>query len=130
MEQVGQAATTSQRAADLYRRNVRLDFGSNNRPIEGLHVPADTSAPPFRLGPSLGRRFVMNANNRDLAFAFKSLEITCARNKVRQDMHKQRFHERPGLKRKRLHSERWRRRFKADFQAVCRRVEDLRRKGW
>ena len=94
------------------------------------HVPADLSPPPFRLGPSLGRTIVTQMASQNLPYAFRQLEINCGRNKVKADMMKQRFHERPGLKRKRLASERWRKRFKADFQAVCRRVEELRRKGW
>lgn len=92
-------------------------------------VQQDLSAPPFRMGPSLGRTVGL-AEERDVGRAFRQLEGLCSRNSVRADFNKQRFHERPGLKRKRLASQRWRRRFKADFQAVCRRVEELRRKGW
>ena len=92
-------------------------------------VQQDIFAPPFRMGPTLGRT-VKIGDDGDLARGFRQLDLNCARNRVRSDFNKQRFHERPGLKRKRLHSERWRRRFKADFQAVCSRVEELRRKGW
>jgi hypothetical protein len=53
-----------------------------------------------------------------------------ARNSVRRDFNKQKFHERPGLKRKRLKSERWRARFKTEFAATCKRVTELTRKGW
>ena len=102
--------------------------GSDTSLVPKTVVVPDTEAPPFRIGPSLGR--TVKVETRDLAASFRSLDMQVARNRVRADMNKQRFHERPGLKRKRLHSERWRRRFKADFQAVCRRVEELRRKGW
>lgn len=52
------------------------------------------------------------------------------RNRVKYDFNKQRFHERPGLKRKRLASERWRARFKKGFSHVTARVSELTRKGW
>lgn len=53
-----------------------------------------------------------------------------SRNRVRADFQKQRYHERAGLKRKRLKSERWRARFKVGFYEVTRRVTELTRKGW
>lgn len=91
----------------------------------------DTSPPPMRLGPSLGRSIeVIPGRNQDLGRALQMLGMVCARNRVRADATLQKFHERPGLKRKRLKSVRWRRRFKQNFQAVVRRVEEMRRKGW
>ena len=89
---------------------------------------ADTNPPPFTCGPSLGRTVVNG--ERDLERALRQLEMLCSRNGVRSQMIQQRFHERPGLKRKRLKSQRWQRRFKTGFQGVCRRVEELVRKGW
>ncbi|TKA67281.1 hypothetical protein B0A49_09238 [Cryomyces minteri] len=98
-------------------------------------LPANTYKPPprapMRLGPSVGRSIPLNTQGgMDLGRALRMLDILCAKNKVRADFGRQRFHERGGLKRKRLHSERWRRRFKAGFTAVVKRVEELRRKGW
>lgn len=91
----------------------------------------DMSAPSFKLGPSLGRSVTVSAQkSMDLARAFRSLEIKCAVNNVKRDFNTSRFHERPGMKRKRLKQVRWRARFKAGFQAIVRRVEDMRRKGW
>ncbi|KAL8645607.1 MAG: hypothetical protein Q9226_007224 [Calogaya cf. arnoldii] len=81
--------------------------------------------------PSLGRTVeVMPDRGMDLGRALKSLEINCAVNNVRGDAQSQRFHERPGTKRKRLHSLRWRRRFKIGFKAVVGKVMTMRRKGW
>ena len=97
--------------------------------LESLVVKPDTEAPTLRMGPSLGRTVEVDGTG-DLNRAFRNLDILCNRNAVKADLYRQRFHERPGLKRKRLKSVRWRRRFKADFQAVCRRVEELKRKGW
>lgn len=81
--------------------------------------------------PSLGRTVeVIPDRGMDLGRALRSLDINCAVNSVRRDAYKQRFYERPGLKRKRLKSERWRRRFKIGFKAVVAKVKAMRRKGW
>jgi len=97
-----------------------------NRPPE-----ADLAAPSFRLGPSLGRTVEVNSQrNMDLGRAFRQLDIKCNQNQVKQDEGRQKFHERPGMKRKRLKAQRWKRTFKAGFQAVVKRVEEMRRKGW
>ena len=91
----------------------------------------DTEPPKMRMNPSLGRTVNVDADrNMDLARAFQTLNIKCSINRVKQDFNKQRFHERPGLKRKRLATERWRKRFKESFRATVRRVQDMRRKGW
>ncbi|KAK8011545.1 hypothetical protein PG990_010510 [Apiospora arundinis] len=66
----------------------------------------------------------------DVGRAFKILEMQCTSNRVRADFQKQRYHERNGLKRKRLVSERWQRKFKNGFKATCKRVSELRRQGW
>lgn len=94
-------------------------------------VAPDTAAPPFRLNASTGRSVLVDPKrNLDLGRAFRLMEIKCGQNQVRGDFNRQRFHERGGVKRKRLRQQRWRRRFKVGFQAVVRRVEELRRKGW
>jgi small subunit ribosomal protein MRP21 len=82
-----------------------------------------------RLRPSTGRTINVRGNI-DPGRAFALLEKSCARNKVRNDMYKQREHERPGLKRKRLKSERWRTRFKFAMNAVIKRTLELRSQGW
>jgi small subunit ribosomal protein MRP21 len=60
----------------------------------------------------------------------RTLEVLCARNRIKQDFNRQKFHERPGLKRKRLATERWRKDFKQRFRGVVGRVGDLRVQGW
>ncbi|KAG9243583.1 hypothetical protein BJ878DRAFT_510105 [Calycina marina] len=85
------------------------------------------------LKPSLGRTIEvggMGGGSIDVARGFRLLEQSCARNKVRSDFTKQRFHERPGLKRKRLVRERWRRRFMEGFQEAISKVREMRRQGW
>jgi len=83
------------------------------------------------LGPSLGRTVqINNVTGTDLGRAFRALDIACARNRVKTDFHRQRFHERPGLKRKRLRSVRWRAKFKDGFRGMVKMIGDMRRQGW
>ncbi|KAH9210033.1 hypothetical protein DL95DRAFT_371475 [Leptodontidium sp. 2 PMI_412] len=84
---------------------------------------------PIRLNPSTGRTVTVGATI-DVAKGFRLMEMSCARNKVRSDAMKQRFHERGGLKRKRLRRERWRVRFMEGFKATIARVKQLKHQGW
>lgn len=81
---------------------------------------------PPKMGPTAGRSVLVTT---DLAQAFMRLKSIISQNKVRQDFHSQRFHERPGLKRKRLRSERHRRRFKEGFKRMVSIVMDMKKKG-
>jgi len=60
----------------------------------------------------------------------KALSMIVLGNKIPQTVGRQRFHERPGLKRKRLRKERWRKRFKETFKGICERVKFLGKQGW
>ncbi|PMD13738.1 hypothetical protein NA56DRAFT_651528 [Hyaloscypha hepaticicola] len=84
---------------------------------------------PLKLGPSTGRQ-VHIGPAIDVGRGFKLLEMSCARNKVRREANNQRFHERPGLKRKRLRRERWRKKFMEGFKATVGRVKQLKNQGW
>jgi small subunit ribosomal protein MRP21 len=84
---------------------------------------------PIKLGPSTGRSVHIGAGI-DIGRGFKLLEQSCARNGVKRDANNQRFHERPGLKRKRLRRERWRRKFLEGFKATVGRVKQLKNQGW
>ncbi|OJD28739.1 ribosomal protein s21 protein [Diplodia corticola] len=95
---------------------------------KSLVEPPDPATLP-RLGPTIGRSVTIR-DNVDLAKGLRNLDVICARNRVRGDFNKQRFHERPGLKRKRLASERWRKRFMDGFKATVSRVQYLKRQGW
>jgi small subunit ribosomal protein MRP21 len=94
--------------------------------------PPPTPMPaPMKLGPTVGRTIqVQEERGIDVGRAFRMLEQRVAREKVRKHSQAQKFYERPGLKRKRLRSERWKRRFKAAFQETVRRVGELRGMGW
>lgn len=84
-----------------------------------------------RLNPTYGRTVDLDAKRgRDIVRAIGMMGAMMHRNKVKLDFNRQKFHERGGLKRKRLNSERWRRRFKDGFMKVTKRVSELTRKGW
>ncbi|KAF2836152.1 hypothetical protein M501DRAFT_997400 [Patellaria atrata CBS 101060] len=87
--------------------------------------------PKLPLGPKIGRTIDINPHRgMDIGRGIKQLGIMLARNKVQADLYRQRYHERPGLKRKRLHSQRWRRRFREGFNAAVRRVQKMTHQGW
>ncbi|KAI0128200.1 hypothetical protein F4776DRAFT_655437 [Hypoxylon sp. NC0597] len=90
--------------------------------------PAPTR-PPLRLVPRTGRT-VHVTRTTDVARSFKLLSIQTSQNRVSADFQLQRFHERPGLKRKRLKSQRWQKRFKKGFKACVSRVKELTKQGW
>lgn len=90
----------------------------------------------YRLRPVVGRTVELStgndnaARNLDFAKALARLDMNMRVNRVAQDVRRQRFHERNGLKKKRLRSERWRRRFMDGFRATCKRVSELAGQGW
>lgn len=94
----------------------------------------------YRLRPVVGRTVELttagsvangkSGRNIDFAKALARLDMQVKVNRVKNDVARQRFHERNGLKRKRLRTERWQRRFKDGFKATCRRVSELARQGW
>lgn len=100
---------------------------------ESVRAAVSTRVPQAqpRLGPSVGRSVLVEPERGiDLGRAFRNLDINCFRNTVKADFMRQRFHERPGLKRKRLRTVRWRKRFKEGFRAMVSKVEEMRRSGW
>ena len=108
------------------------DFGLEDT-FKNMSVSQQVNPPPapVRLDAFIGRSEEVDPmKGVDLARALRKLEIKCAYNNVRQDFNKQRFHERPGIKRKRLKSQRWRKRFKEGFKAVVSKVQHMRMRGW
>jgi len=134
------------------RREQRLGGSSSNMDVSRMMdphpssadaLPADlmfqtaeetmihkTKRAPLKLGPSTGRSITIGATGIDVGRGFRLLEQACARNKIKSDANKQRFHERGGLKRKRLRRERWRRKFMDGFKATVGRVKQLKHQGW
>jgi small subunit ribosomal protein MRP21 len=81
------------------------------------------------LKPRLGT-MVRVQNNENLSIKLRQFSALAIRNRIPAIFNRQRFHERPGLKRKRLKRERWRRRFMGTFKRICERVNHLSKQGW
>lgn len=129
-----------------FRRTPTLNFDSmalpdgmlnpslSNKPSEAVALATqqeEVFANYPRLDPTYGRSVDLdNSRGRDLVRGIGMLASLVARNKIKNDFAKQKFHERGGLKRKRLNSERWRARFKVGFTRITSRVSELTRKGW
>ncbi|KAH6612060.1 hypothetical protein C7974DRAFT_406935 [Boeremia exigua] len=103
-----------------------------NKPAASLAAAQRAAFEAYpRLEPAYGRTVELDATRgRDIVRGIGMLGSLMARNRVKRDVQSQRFHERGGLKRKRLASERWRARFRKGFQEVTGRVVELTRKGW
>ena len=94
-------------------------------------VDGDNKPAPMKLNSTTGRIILVETERGvDAATAFRRLAMRLAQNNVRRDAQQQRFYERPGLKRKRLKSVRWRKRFKEAFQGTVAKVVGLKRQGW
>lgn len=86
---------------------------------------------PVRLDAYIGRsENVDPVKGRDLGRTIRLMESKLAYNSVRAESMRQRFYERPGLKRKRLKILRWKKRFRAGFRDLVGKVKEMRRKGW
>lgn len=116
-----------------------LDVASSLDPNNRLGANSNVAAPPpaapqtapMKLNSTVGRTIVVDQQRgMDVGRAFRALEMQCARNSVKRDFMRQRYHERPGLKRKRLKSERWRKRFKSEFRGTLAMVQRLKNQGW
>ncbi|RYC59402.1 hypothetical protein CHU98_g6811 [Xylaria longipes] len=107
-----------------------LDFSDIN-PTKRANREEPPAAPSahLRMVPRTGRTVYVK-NNVDVARSFKLLAVQVSQNGLRRDFQLQRFHERPGKKRKRLRSERWRKRFQKGFKATISRVRELTTQGW
>ncbi|KAG1875338.1 hypothetical protein C8R48DRAFT_769339 [Suillus tomentosus] len=76
--------------------------------------------------PYTGRRVFVNG---DLGEAFRRLQTRLRRNRVMQEVSRQRRHEKKGVKRRRLSSERWRRMFANEVRKKVQLVSTIRRRG-
>ncbi|KAG0649506.1 hypothetical protein D0Z07_4278 [Hyphodiscus hymeniophilus] len=111
-------------SAPLDNRSIMETYAQGGH----LAMPSTPRA-PMRLRPSTGRSVTIGTGI-DVARGLRLLEQSCARNRVRSDATQQRFHERGGLKKKRLRRQRWRKRFLEGFQATVGRVRELKNQGW
>lgn len=117
--------TTPRRGFDMREMLDPMNNLSKTLPIE------KPTPLPVRLGTSLGRSVDIKTDKGiDLSRALKKLDTALRQNAVMVDFHKQRFYERPGIKRKRLASQRWRQHFKKGFQGLVYNVARMKRQGW
>lgn len=79
--------------------------------------------------PCLGRAIDIKQRT-DLARSFFLLNRLVRTNRIKLDQRMQRFHERPGVRRKRLQRERWRARFKDNFRNAVEKIRTMKRMGW
>ncbi|KAF6829972.1 ribosomal protein s21 [Colletotrichum musicola] len=93
------------------------------------HLNAGQREPELRTRPPTGRT-VHLYGNMDLPRALKALDATVRKNKIKRLWQRQKRHERPGLKRKRLKAERNVKRFNEGFKATVKRVQELTNQGW
>ncbi|KAI0432775.1 hypothetical protein F5Y09DRAFT_300889 [Xylaria sp. FL1042] len=119
----GNAADQADFASDLHIDDVKLNKQSK------IGVSPNPPRAYVRMVPRTGRTINVGANV-DVARSFKLLAVQVGQNRLRRDFYAQRFHERPGKKRKRLSSERWQSRFKKGFKAAISRVRQLTAQGW
>ena len=103
----------------------------NKRLMEDMSPTQFASTRTIRSSPMVGRTINLNPDKGiDFGRGLTLLQQRVVQSRIPQTLYKQRFHERPGLKRKRLKSERWRRYFKQGFDAMVTRVKQMKAQGW
>ena len=126
---------TSTRAIDLSKivgNSADRYQAANSDPR--VHDP--TAQPTVRTAPVTGRTIFVDPENpvrgkvQSPEQGFKRLDVIMNQNRIKTMWHQQRFSERPGMKRKRLKMQRWKRRFRYGFIEATRRVKELKRQGW
>ena len=85
--------------------------------------------PFFRRKPETGKMIAVRGT-LDLGGAMAVLGAQVAQNKLRETVRFQLEHERPGKKRKRLRSDRWKKCFSEGFKAAVLRANQLSKMGW
>lgn len=108
--------------ADLIGTTMSKSFSSPDFGARDVRIPV-------RSVPATGRT-VHVSGNVTAAKAFQFLNQRVVSNNIPFIATRQKFHERNGLKRKRLRMERWRARFKTGFHHTVTRVQHLARQGW
>ncbi|KAH8172254.1 ribosomal protein s21 domain-containing protein [Sarocladium implicatum] len=114
-----------------------LSFLNERQSIHNLDVQSSNplDRPKVRTEAVTGRTiFVKNSFGPNTAptgpQAINSLNMLVKKQGIKSKFHYQRFHERRGMKKKRLRMERWRKQFKAGFRETVKRVMELKRQGW
>jgi ribosomal protein S21 len=109
--------------------DIHKIIGSDIDKVARTLLPRAPPRPDIRLRPTTGRT-VFVRNKGEIGPAVATVNRMAKRNGLAQMERAQRYHERPGLRRKRLKSQRWRDRFKKGFVATVQRVQELTKQGW
>lgn len=132
-------ATRRDNSAPGPKRSTSIDFLSMLDSRNSIHNQITTldplERPKVRAATATGRTvFVKNFTGPNAAssapVAINILNKLVQQQGVRAKFNYQRFHERRGMKKKRLKMVRWRKQFKAGFRATVKRVMELKRQGW
>lgn len=111
--------------------SISSTYAYQGMPSQNPLAQARRTKRTIKSRPSVGRTVDVDPiRGVDVGTALRSLNALCTKNNVFRDFSQQRFHERPGLKRKRLKSVRWRRFFREGFRTAVNRVKEMRRRGW
>lgn len=86
--------------------------------------------PPVRMDAYMGRAQTVDPDRLPLGRALGYMKQKLMVEQVKATLRAQRFHERPGLRRKRLKSERWRKRFMEGFRHMVVKVKKMKAQGW
>lgn len=114
-----------------YDGSANTSVGVSNTVAENLtnHQFHPRRVRTIQSRPSLGRSVEIDSKV-DIAKSFTMLKRLVRTQNIKNDQYKQRFYERPGVRRKRLQRERWRARFKKTFRNAVERIKAMRRMGW
>ena len=108
-----------------------MGYQRNITEVHASELPKMRNKRTIRSRPTVGRTIEVDEKmGVDLGRALSKLAMLCKNNNVKDDQKAQRYHERPGLKRKRLKHDRWRRYFRTGFEAMVQRAVQMRRQGW
>ncbi|PFH63147.1 hypothetical protein XA68_17256 [Ophiocordyceps unilateralis] len=118
-------ANNNQEAPPTSTQDYDYDANLKSPDIPRVHTKAVTGRTifvvPKRSGPNTAP---------SIGAAFRLMNRLVRDQKLRAKFRSQRVHLRPGLKKKKLKSERYRTRFKDGFKAATSRVLELKKQGW
>lgn len=122
---------TTSASSTSYYDSVTSKLNNEIRAIDARNANESLQSVHLRLNPMLGRTLSIEPSSSfDLQSAFRSLEMRCSQNRVKDDFRVQRFHVRRGQAKKELKSKRWRALFKEGFLREVGRVRRMKGQGW
>ncbi|KAJ2896921.1 mito ribosomal protein S21 [Zalerion maritima] len=99
--------------------------------FEGNMGETKRPGPFFRRRPETGTMVQIKPSGKwDLLRALSSVNVAVRLNQIKWQSIRQREHERPGLKRKRMRGVRWRKLFSEGYKNTVKRANALAKMGW